>query len=191
MFDVDLVGDFFELLHHGEKIARLNKKFCSQARQLCYFGVQFQAHVLETEWVALLESQNKHSATSVTMTFAVEVNICSFRNHADHVGDLLSLAGLFLQDPVYDPDRSPYHNPQKVKFEGVVESAEMSVTPADLSTAEHIHFNTSADLGGPVDQDPHPQTTDLVDSILNSLSHNGILHEISTDQNRIKTTLYP
>lgn len=190
VFDVALIGDFFELLHCDQNIARLNKNFCSQARGLTHFGVQFQAYLLKTEWDAHLATQNKHSTASITTTFAVEVNICSFRHHANQVGDLLSLAGLFLQDPAYDPGKAPYHNPQKLEFEGVEETRDIVSTPTYVSSEELARLNVSTDLKR-FEQDHHLQTTDLVDSILNSLSHNNILHEISTDQNRIKSALYP
>jgi SWI/SNF-related matrix-associated actin-dependent regulator of chromatin subfamily A3 len=189
IFKVSLVGDYFELLYSDQKTARLNKNFCSQARRLAYLGVQFQAYLLKADWNSVFAAQSKHSTASAT-TFAVEVNVYSFVYHANQVGEILSQAGFFLQNPAYDSGEVPYCNPQKLEFEGFEERQEAIATSADDSTAEPIYFGTPIDTEH-AKQDRQLHTTNFVDSILNSLSHNSILHEISTDHNRIKTVLLP
>jgi SWI/SNF-related matrix-associated actin-dependent regulator of chromatin subfamily A3 len=84
----------------------------------------------------------------------------------------------------------PYHNPQLLEIRGVEERQEALGTVADESALNPISFGSAMEQEktGPERQ---RNTTDLVDSILDSLSHNSILQEISTDKNRIKAKLLP
>ncbi|KAL2064450.1 hypothetical protein VTL71DRAFT_4944 [Oculimacula yallundae] len=187
VFEVTLVGDFFELSYGGHKVARMNKNFCVQFRHLPHFGVQFQAYLPENDWHSVL---SRHYATSATKVFAVDVNVYSFQYHAFQVGDILSQASLFLQKPTYDSRESVYCNPQTLEFKGLEarpEAAFISITKASLAAS---HMDIAMDLEPP-EPDRQINSSDLVDSVLNSLSHNGTLREIDTDQRRIKTFLLP
>jgi SWI/SNF-related matrix-associated actin-dependent regulator of chromatin subfamily A3 len=197
VFKISLVGDYFELLYQGQKLARMNKNFCVQARRLIPFGVEFQAYLRKADWDSLFTEQSHYVQTSSTTLFTVEVNVYSFRHHADRVGNILSQANFFLQTPGYDSGEVPYCNPQKLEFEGFKARQEGPLNAAD----NHIAISLFADKYTGLARDPeHPQQdlqqpeSDLVDSVLNSLSHKDILHEnfeINTDQYRIRTLLLP
>ncbi|KAM3069738.1 hypothetical protein ACMFMG_010447 [Clarireedia jacksonii] len=162
----------------------------SEVRRLTPFGVIFRAYLSKSDWESLFPVQSNHRAGPARL-FDVEVNVYSFKHHADQIGDILSQTGVFLQDPTYGLDEEPYHNPQLLEIRGVEERQEETLhTVSDTSAFNPISF------GSVIEQektDPERQrnTTEIVDSILDSLSHNNILQEISTDQNRIKAKLLP
>ena len=189
VFDVSLVGDYFELLYSGQKVARLNKSFCGEIRQLTRFGVKFEAYLSKSDWASLFPFGSSYPTHHVA-PFDVEVNVYSFGHHADQIGDILSQAGVFLQDPTYGLDEAPYHNPQLLEIQGIEERAETLGISAEEPALNLISFGPAIaqDQTG---SERKINTTDLVDSILDSLSHNNILREISTDQNRIKAKLLP
>ena len=189
LFDVSLVGDYFELLYSGQKFARLNKDFCREIRQLTRFGVKFQAYLSKSDWASLFPTRSNYP-TSPAVSFDVEVNVYSFKHHADQIGDILAQAGVFLQDPTHDSNEVPYHNPQLLEIQGIEEREETPVAFAEGPALNLISFGSTIEQEK-ADPERQSKTTDLVDSILDSLSHNGILQEISTDQNRIKTKLLP
>lgn len=191
-FEVTLVGEYFELIYSGQRIARLNKSFCRQVRQVVQIGVYFRAYLLRSKWEPLFAGHmNRPSATAVTI-FAVDVNVYSNRHHADQVGDILAHAGLFLQDPEYNAVGASYHNPQKLQIEGIEERQEIASSSSNNQPTMAVRSGMAVDYD-PAEQECQIHAIDLVESILNSssLSHNSILQEISTDQHRIKTVLLP
>jgi len=116
--------------------------------------------------------------------------VYSFRHHADRIGDIFSQAGFFLQYPTHDFVDALYYNPQLLEFEGFEERQETSASFANGSTLELVEPGISMSSAR-TDLEHQRNGSDMVDSILNSLSHHGILHEIHTDQNRIRTELLP
>ncbi|PQE24601.1 hypothetical protein CJF31_00011242 [Rutstroemia sp. NJR-2017a BVV2] len=190
LFDVSLVGDYFELLYSGQKFARLNKNFCSEVRRLTPFGVKFQAYLSKSDWESLFPVQSNHRI-GPARPFDVEVNVYSFKHHADQIGDILSQTGVFLQDPTYGLDEVPYHNPQLLEIRGVEKRQEEALdNVSDTSASNPISFGSVMEQEK-TDPERQRNTTEIVDSILDSLSHNNILQEVSTDQNRIKAKLLP
>lgn len=188
--EVSLKGDYFELLNSGQAFARLNKSFCNEARRLADFGVEFRAYLQKNSWEASCVALNNSLPEPSETTFAVDVNVYSFRHHADRIGDIFSQAGFFLQHPIHDFANAPYYNPQVLKIEGFEERQETSVNFASESTWELVEPGTSM-LSDRTELEHQRNGFNQLDSILNSLSHHGILHEIHTDQNRIRTTLLP
>jgi SWI/SNF-related matrix-associated actin-dependent regulator of chromatin subfamily A3 len=189
LFDVSLVGDYFELRYLGQKFARLNKNFCSEVRRLALFGVKFQAYLSKSDWESLCTIQSDYR-TATAVAFNVEVNVYGFEHHADQIGDILSQVGVFLQDPIYGLDDMPYHNPQVLELRGMKERQEALGTVEEESASNPISFGSATEQAK-TSPERQRNTTDLVDSILDSLSQNGILQEISTDRNRIKAELLP
>ncbi|KAH8708493.1 SNF2 family N-terminal domain-containing protein [Phaeosphaeriaceae sp. PMI808] len=118
-------------------------------------------------------------------TFAVDVNVYSLRHHADKVGSFLLHSGIFLQCPVHVPSGQDYYNPQILEVDGVHESPDEVTSELD-KTSTPI-FMPDKPVEG--DTTPSGNSHERVELILNSLSHTGILHEIRTDTNRIKTPL--
>ena len=187
---VSLVGDYFELLDSGQAFARLNKSFCSEARRLADFGVEFRAYMQKNSWDACCAALNNYLPDPSTTTFAVDVNVYSFRHHADRIGDIFSQAGFFLQCPTHEFAGVLYYNPQILEINGFEGRQE---TPANFATEPDSEL-TEAGMAMSFERtEPERQRneSDLVDSILNSLSHNGDLHEIHTDENRIRAELLP
>jgi hypothetical protein len=190
ILEVSLKGDYFELLNSGQPFAHLNRGFCSEARRLADFGVEFRAYLQKDSWEAYYATLNNFLPESSAKTFAVDINVYSFRHHADRIGDIFSPAGFFLQHPTHDFVDALYYNPQLLEFEGFEEKRETSASLASESTLELAEpgISMSSDRA---DLEHQRNGSDLVDSILNSLSHHEILREIHTDQNRIRTELLP
>jgi SWI/SNF-related matrix-associated actin-dependent regulator of chromatin subfamily A3 len=190
ILEVSLIGDYFELLNYGQAFARLNKSFCNEARRLADFGVGFRAYVQKNSWEACCAALNNSQPEPSATTFAVDVDVYSFRHHADRIGDIFSQVGFFLQCPNHDFAEALYYNPQILEIKGFEEKQETSANFTSEAAPElaEAGISISSDCAEP---EPQRDGSDLVDSILNSLSHNGILHEIHTDQNRIKTKLLP
>jgi SWI/SNF-related matrix-associated actin-dependent regulator of chromatin subfamily A3 len=188
--EVSLIGDYFELLNLGQAFARLNKSFCSEARRLADFGVQFRAYLQKDSWEGFCATLNNFLPEPSEPTFAVDVNVYSFRHHADRIGDIFSQAGFFLQRSIHDFVEGLYYNPQMLELEGLEERQETSSNFASESMSELVEPESSVSLDR-TELERQRNGSDLVDSILNSLSHQGILREIDTDQNQIRTKLLP
>jgi SWI/SNF-related matrix-associated actin-dependent regulator of chromatin subfamily A3 len=182
---VSLVGDYFELQHEGRALARLDKSFCSEARPLVDFGVNFQACLDWNCWEEFRKSWGPYSTRDDMATFAVDVNVYSLRHHADKVGDMLLRSAILLQYPAHNLGREEYYNPQVLEVDGFEEKPDEVMSEPDESPTPIIVSNMSVQ-GGPK---PSANSPDHVEVILNSLSHTNILHEIRTDTNRIKSEL--
>jgi SWI/SNF-related matrix-associated actin-dependent regulator of chromatin subfamily A3 len=183
--DVALVGDYFELLYEGRALARLDKSFCCEARRLVDFGVVFQVYLAWKRWEEIRSGWNSYLARDNSATFAVDVNVYSLRHHADKVGDILLRSAILLQYPAYHPSGEEYYNPQILDIDGFWEKPDEVMSEPDESPALIIVPNVPVQ----VDAKPTANSSNHVELILNSLSHNNILHEIRTDTNRIKSTL--
>jgi hypothetical protein len=189
ILEVSHEGDYFQLLNSGQAFARLNKSFCSEARRLTDFGVRFRAYLLKDTWNTFGAAQNYYRPLATT--FDVEVNVYSFRHHADRIGDIFSEAGFFLQRPTNDSADVLYYNPQILDLKGFEREKE---TSSKVSTQSSLVLMTQATALTPlerVEPEHEKNPTDLVESILDSLSHSTILHEIRPDKNRIRTELLP
>jgi SWI/SNF-related matrix-associated actin-dependent regulator of chromatin subfamily A3 len=186
---ISLVGDYFELLYEKLAFARLDKNFCSEARRLVDFGVRFHAYVDRKQWEGVGRAWTSYSTRDDNFTFAVEINVYSLRHHADKVGNILLRSGIFLQRPIRNDSEEHhtriYYNPQILEVEGFLESQDEIVSEPDETPLPIVVQNM------PTYADPMPSanSSDHVELILNSLSHTGILHEICTDANRIKSKL--
>jgi SWI/SNF-related matrix-associated actin-dependent regulator of chromatin subfamily A3 len=185
--DVSLKGDYFELLAEGNAFARLDKSFCREVRRVVDLGAEFKACLECKQWEDFKTSWKPYQTTSYTATFTVDVNVYSVRHHADKIGTLLMHSGIFLQHPAHDVGDSEYHNPQILDLHSVIEQLD-DVTYEPDETLTHVVVPNLTVPGNPA---PSTQDPDNVDLILNSLSHIGILHEIRTDTNRIKSELMP
>jgi SWI/SNF-related matrix-associated actin-dependent regulator of chromatin subfamily A3 len=182
---VSLVGDYFELCDEGSAFARLDKSFCSEARRLVDFGVMFRACLDWERWEDFRRTWRPYSTRDDTATFTVDVNVYSLRHHADKVGSILLRSGIFLQCPDHNLGRENYYNPQILEVDGFQERPDEVMSEPEEAPAPVIVPNM------PAQGDPNPSANspDHVELILNSLSHTGILHEIRTDTNRIKSEL--
>ena len=183
--EVSLVGDYFELLGQGRALARLDKSFCSEARRLVDFGVEFQACLDWERWEEFRRAWRPYSTRSETATFVVDVNVYSLRHHAEKVGDILLRSAILLQYPTHNPKKDEYFNPQILQVDGFQEISDHLMSERDESPVPIIIPNVLVQ-GIPK---PSANSSEHVEVILNSLSHNNTLHEIRTDTNRIKSEL--
>jgi SWI/SNF-related matrix-associated actin-dependent regulator of chromatin subfamily A3 len=181
---VSLVGDYFELLNEGRTFARLDKSFCGKARRLVDLGVIFKAYLGWEDWEAVSRSWTPCSATAV---FFVEVHVYSFRHHAEKVGTILLRSGMFLQYPIHGGGQElvGYYNPQVLEVDGFAERPDEIMSEPDDSPAPVF----VSELPAHTVPKPPKSPSDHVESILNSLSHTGILQEIRTDTDLIKSNL--
>lgn len=184
-FTVSLVGDYFELLGEGRAFARLDKSFAAGARRLVDFSVVFQACLERERWDGFRRVGKHFSIGDDAATFAVDVNVYSFRHHAEEVGSILLCSGIFLQYPTHNLGGETYYNPQILQIDGFQARPEEVMSEPDDTPASIVVSNPPAQ-GEPK---PSAKSPDRVELILNSLSHKGILHEIRTDTNRIKSEL--
>jgi hypothetical protein len=188
--EVSLVGDYFELLGSTQAIARVNKSFCNEARRLVDLGIKFSAYLQKKNWDSCCRALQNSSPDQSATTFAVDISVHSFRHHADRIGDVFSQAGFFLQRPSYDFSEDLYYNPQLLEIEGF--EAREETVPSFTREPRWNQVEASTIMSsGRAEPEGSKNAPDLVDSILNSLSHSGILHEIQTDQNEIKAPLLP
>ncbi|KAF2827402.1 hypothetical protein CC86DRAFT_455071 [Ophiobolus disseminans] len=174
---VSLVGDYFELLHEGRALARLDKSFCVEARRLVDFGVNFQACLDWKCWEEFRRAWRPYSSRDDVATFTVDVNVYSLRHHADKVGDMLLRSAILLQYPTHNIGGEKYYNPQILEMDGFREAPDEVMSEPDESPAPTIAPNL------PVQGDPKPSlnSSDHVEVILNSLPHSNILHKARTD----------
>jgi SWI/SNF-related matrix-associated actin-dependent regulator of chromatin subfamily A3 len=141
---------------------------------------------LERErWEDLKRSLGAYSTSDKVAAFTVDVNVRSLRHHADKIGHILLRSSIFLQYPAHLSDGEMYYNPQLLKFDGFRDELEEVMSEPDEATAPVI----VPDLPAKEDLRPSATSNNHVESILSSLSHREILHEIRTDTNRIKSEL--
>lgn len=147
--------------------------------------VAFEACVEQRTWDDFRSACGPYSIRADTPTLDVDVNVYSLQHHAEKVGNILLQLGLFLQYPVFIPSGQVYHNPQMLVFDGFCEKDEdVTSEPDEQSTP--IFIVDRAVEGAPASS---ANSDERLDIILNSLSHKGILHELRTDSNRIRTPL--
>ncbi len=182
---VSLIGDYFELLDEGRAFARLDKRFCSEARRLVDLGVEFKACLDWKRWENFQRAWRPYSIRDDTATFAVDVNLYSLRHHADKVGSILLSSGVFLQCPAHTTGRENYYNPQVLEIDGFQERPDDEMSePDEAPTPVNV-----PNLPTQGDPKPSANSPDHVELILNSLSHTNILQEIRINSNRIKSEL--
>ncbi|KAJ5020979.1 hypothetical protein J3E73DRAFT_386319 [Bipolaris maydis] len=160
-FDISPKGDYFELSINGHAFARLDKAFCSEARQLVGLEVRLQACLERKHWEQVSTTWAPHARSTVTLS--VDVNVKSLMNHADKV--------------------EIYYNPQILQLDGFHEKLTNNDQVEDMQRLLPLQISSSEYRKSP----QNPQ--DHVNQILDSLSHKDILHEICTDTKRIKSTL--
>ncbi|KAF1927266.1 uncharacterized protein M421DRAFT_394374 [Didymella exigua CBS 183.55] len=182
-FEILPKGDYFELLSNGHAFARLDKAFCSEARRLVGLEVRFQAYLKRGCWEEAARASR--SCVNATVTFSVDVNVKSLRNHADKVGNILLRSGIRLQSPTHNPGGETYYNPQMLHIEGPFEKPDDIMTEPEGTPTPAVVLDRPAQSNAK----PRPNSQNHVEQILDSLSHTNILHEIRTDTNRIKSTL--
>ncbi|KAJ5020759.1 SNF2 family N-terminal domain-containing protein [Bipolaris maydis] len=182
-FDISPKGDYFELSINGHAFARLDKAFCSEARQLVGLEVRLQACLERKHWEQVSTTWAPHARSTVTLS--VDVNVKSLMNHADKVGNILLGSGIFLQSPSQNPSAEIYYNPQILQLDGFHEKADETMTEVEDMPTPAAVTDQVAQSNRKSPQNPQ----DHVNQILDSLSHKDILHEICTDTKRIKSTL--
>lgn len=195
--EVSLVGDYFELLdqersryYHARPeneraFAHLDKTFCSGARLLVGLSVVLRACMDFKRWEDFRNASRSYSTNDATATFAVDVNVYSLRHHADKVGNMLLRSGVLLQCATYNIGSERYYNPQILEIDGFQERPEEVMSDPDEPPTPLMIENLP--IQG--DSKPPPSSSNHVELILDSLSHTSILHEIRTDNNRIKSQL--
>jgi SWI/SNF-related matrix-associated actin-dependent regulator of chromatin subfamily A3 len=178
-FTVLQYGDYFALEYNEQKFAWLNNALCSSLRPLITGRqVRIQAFMSSEDWTTVL-----HSCSTETPTVLVEINIYGSRADAEFIGSTLSKSGIFLQWPRYGLDGVAYYNPHIFRIEGYSDQIPIEILPspaADIADAPDRS----------VDEETRLNDSSVVDSILDSLSHRSLLHEISVDH-RIRTILLP
>jgi SWI/SNF-related matrix-associated actin-dependent regulator of chromatin subfamily A3 len=181
VLNVSLVGHYFELHNEGGTFARLDKSFCSKAHRLVDMGVKFKAVLDWKHWEAFSRGWAPRAV------FSVEVHVYSLRHHAEKVGSMLLRSGIFLQCPILSEESEvvEYYNPQILEVDGFVGRPEEVMSEPDESPAPQF----VPELPSHPASKPSTGSSEQVESILNSLSHTSILHEICTDIDRIKSTL--
>ncbi|EMD91847.1 hypothetical protein COCC4DRAFT_144809 [Bipolaris maydis ATCC 48331] len=182
-FDISPKSDYFELSINGHAFARLDKAFCSEARQLVGLEVRLQACLERKHWEQVSTTWAPHARSTVTLS--VDVNVKSLMNHADKVGNILLGSGIFLQSPSQNPSAEIYYNPQILQLDGFHEKADETMTEVEDMPTPAAVTDQVAQSNRKSPQNPQ----DHVNQILDSLSHKDILHEICTDTKRIKSTL--
>jgi len=182
-FGVVLMGDYFMLHYNGMIFARLDKRFCEDVRPLVALQVDLLAYMRKDDWAVIYRTWSQSTIGSLP-AFSLEINVYGPREHADTVGSMLSKRGIFLQNPISGIGDYHYHNPQDLCIEGFHERIHPNPTQSSQGRAVNCLSNDR--------REGHTQSTDaeIVETILGSLSHNSVLHEIHAD-NRIKSTLLP
>lgn len=173
-------GDFFALEHNEQKFGWLSKVLCSSLRTLVT-GKQVLIHAFmpNKDWMTAI-----NFLATKTSTVSVEINIYGSRADAEWIGRILSKSGIFLQWPRYGLDGSEYYNPHIFRIEGYPDQI-----PIEALSSQPATDSTEAPDRG-VDEETRPDDSSMVDSILDSLSHRSLLHEIPVDR-RIKSGLLP
>ncbi|GAW19058.1 hypothetical protein ANO14919_085420 [Xylariales sp. No.14919] len=176
-FDIVQEGDYFALERDDIKFGRLNKGLCKQLHEIVSkYQVRIQAFVSTNDWNTTMSSWNHENPTFLL----AEINVYGTRANAQDVGDVLSKFKIFLQMPQHSLGNAEYYNPHILRIEGCSELAwpeQPRLSPKDASET-------------PERSDGEARSTDtaVVDSILDSLSHRGVLREISVVPD-IKSTL--
>lgn len=180
---VEKSGDYLELLYNGSKFAKLNKKFCKDVCQLRTEHIELQAFLELGQWSALYNAWRSHSRAT---TFETEINIYAPQSNAYRIGKSLAQAGIFLQRPIFNPTDCPYHNPQTIELPGFIPDVQGAEPEQGRQTD---NLNNAQAAAAPRSR-RRPQ--EVLDSVLNSLTHNEIQHDLRAHDNRtLKTELMP
>ncbi|RSL69584.1 hypothetical protein CEP53_002167 [Fusarium sp. AF-6] len=175
-FAVVKEGDYFALGDGVRTFARLTK---GMSRKL--HALDNGPHISLRAYVPreVVEASTWHIPTLLP----VEVNLYGARDDAEKVGAILSEMGTFLQFPQYGRENVEYHNPHFFRVEGYSEQ----VPTETLLPSRQDQVETSGEGEG---EEVQGDASDVVDSILDSLSHHTILRDIPVND-RIGTVLLP
>jgi hypothetical protein len=182
-------GTFFSLEAGYVKFARLRKGLCSVFHTIAETKqFHLRAFVPTKELRAADQSWSRNSAP----TFPAEINLYGSESDAAYIGAALSKAGIFIQFPRHEQAISRYYNPHILRIEGhdshSLASTGRDISTADTSSGSHSH---AVDRDGGVIDEANPANHGaVVESILDSLTHDVQVNEIPVDR-RIKQTLYP
>jgi SWI/SNF-related matrix-associated actin-dependent regulator of chromatin subfamily A3 len=185
---VALTGDYLELFHDGHMFARINTVSCKDLRPLWDLRIELSAFLDLSSWNALFRVwASKHWQDSAAM-FEVELNVYSPRENADKVGQALSKATIFLQRPIFLFKDVLHYNPQLLEVPGYIPCNE-AVNDGNDESRENSSTPEETERSGARSR---RRRRDALETVLDSLSHNEIQHEIRADDKRIlKSELLP
>jgi SWI/SNF-related matrix-associated actin-dependent regulator of chromatin subfamily A3 len=180
-FQVAPEGDYYSLAHSGTPFAIFAKKMCSDIHAILDGRhVRFQAYIGNREWKEALKAWQKERNFTILTS---EINIYGSMQDAGVIGNILSQAGTFLQQPRYGLDKVVYYNPHYFQVPGFSDTHSFN-TPIMLID----DTNPSSNLT--IQQEAQSTPSVEVSSILNSLSHHNDLQERIADR-RIRSPLLP
>jgi hypothetical protein len=161
-------GIFFALEIDGVKFGRLSKSLCSRLHELLAAAkVQILAYVALADWQA-----GRRVGYGL---LPLEINFYGAQADAKEIGSISSRLGLFLQYPRFGMDTRSYWNPHILHIEGYVERP-LRGSPADTLVDTPPQHRSGAEVSAV----PQESDTEVVESILDSLSHHSLLREITS-----------
>jgi hypothetical protein len=174
---------YFTLLDGASKVGCLNKELSTLLHQ-AFNGqqVRLQAFVPEKDWLQAIHTYDQKGSVIVKN---VEINVYGLHERAEFVGKGLSNNELWLQCPHHGIAGVKYHNPHLYSVEGFSEDI-----PVEISDKADNPKIAQSNHRAPEAQAVQSDDSEVVDSILDSLSHHVSLREISVDH-RIKRELLP
>ncbi|KAK8133073.1 P-loop containing nucleoside triphosphate hydrolase [Apiospora kogelbergensis] len=168
-------GDFLTLKFLEVKFGRLNKGLCKALRDLvAQSQVHIQAFIPSDNLVTAMQSRNGRTPEHLP----AEINIYGPKANAREIGGILSKSGIFLQMPQYGLETAEYYNPQILRMEGYPDILQLDESQESTNGA---HETDTHEAPGRSQRDPTRRNdTEMVESILDSLSHHPMLQEIAT-----------
>jgi hypothetical protein len=109
-------------------------------------------------------------------TLAVEVNVYGKRAVASKAGEILSSAGVYLQQPVCDMEHTAYYNPHFLHVEEMLGLGPVQETPKFNIVMEPVASDGGMESSGfATPEGEQGDTFEEISNVLGSLSHRAIL----------------
>ncbi|KAJ3579073.1 hypothetical protein NPX13_g1492 [Xylaria arbuscula] len=184
-FNVGMEGDYVTLEYREIRFGRLKKGLCRLLRKIMSMQrVRIRGHISTHDWHKAINTRNRVAANNLFL----ELSINGAREDAKEVGAIMSKSGVFLQMPHYGLEGLEYYNPHILRMEGHSEAMYSEIVPfeqPDIYTKRPRETLGEGERAGAECND-----TDIVDSILDSLSHHNVLREINIVSD-IRSALLP
>ncbi|KAM0210012.1 hypothetical protein ACHAQD_009889 [Fusarium lateritium] len=177
-FDLVNEGDYFAVSDGIRTFARLTK------------GLSKTLHALDGGPHVRLRAYLPEDAMRTNHLFVqdllpVEINLYGARDDAKKIGAILSEMGTFLQFPQYGLESVEYHNPHFFRVEGYSEQIPIETPLPSRQDQDQVE-----NFGQDRNDEGEGDASDVVESILDSLSYHTILRDSPVDY-RIRTVLLP
>lgn len=176
-------SEFFSFYHYSVKSQGLVYGLCADDGIFAVFNKkasQYMHQLVEVDGVRLVglisRGQFLAARAKASSTISVDVNVYGKREDAYRAGEILSGAGVYLQQPICGLEQSAYYNPHFLHVEELLGLGPVQETPRFKFVTKTDVNARGGDYNSPATPVPEQaEDPTEISNVLGSLSHHAIL----------------